>query len=588
MSHGRSLAYRAALAAAALTLLAGAAACLAWIAGVPEVTRLVPASSTVHFNTGVLFALAGGGLIAGLRRQPLAEVAGAVLTVLIATVTLAQYLWGLDFGIDQFLMKDTAGAATYGRMAPNTAVTFVLAGLAMLFLVTSARLAWTAGIAQMLGALVFALGGVALVGYAVDLEGAFQWAGLTRMALYTAAAFVVLGATLMLAATHASGATAWHEMPWLAVTTGVGVAGLSALGWQALRSSADATHSDLADVALAFGLLTAVLLAGAVAQARHLHQQARQLASANAALQASEGRLQLLLDGLQAAVVVHGPDSGIRYANRAAAAILGLTSDQLLGKTAVDPDWHFLREDGSVMPVAEYPVSLVFARKAPLHDYLVGVRSAPDRNARWVQVNAVPDLDADGQVRLVIVSFVDISERQHQTQQLERIVLTDALTGLATRRHFLAQAEHEISRARRGHPLSLLLMDVDHFKSINDTHGHAAGDRALVELAELMRRVLRDVDLAGRLGGEEFGVLLPDTDLGSAEAVAERLRAETSAAAVPLEGRDGLRFTVSIGVVALGPADATFAMLLARADEALYEAKRSGRNCVRTSRRPTA
>ena len=577
-----------ALVGAALTAFGGAGACLGWLAGMPEITRLWPASSVTQFNTGLLFALAGGGLIAGLRGGAALAAACAAVIVLLAGATLAQYLWGRDFGIDQLVVAGSPQDALPGRMAPNTAVTFLLAGFALLIFTTSARLPWTAGIVQMLSVLVLVLGGVAVAGYALDLPAAFQWAGLTRMALYTAIGFVVFGAALMHAAVRASPERTWHEMPWLAATIGVGVAALSALAWHALRKAPVWAQEDLADVVLAFGLVVAALLAGVVAQARHLRRQAAQLERANAALQASEGQLQLLLENVQTAVVVHGPDSAIRYANPAAAAILALSRDQLLGKAVMDPAWHFIREDGSPMPVGEYPVSLVLERKAPLRDYVVGVRPAPGRNVRWVLVNAMPDLGPDGAVRLVIVSFVDVSERQHQTQQLERLALTDALTGLATRRHFLAEAEREFHRAQRGHALSVLIFDVDHFKSINDSLGHAAGDCVLAELGRRVRSVLRDGDIAGRLGGEEFGVVLAAADETLALAIAERLRAALGSAAVPLEGSGEMHFTVSIGVATLGRGDGDPAALIARADAAMYEAKRAGRNCVRAAPRAAA
>jgi PAS domain S-box-containing protein len=500
MTTGHSLAYDAALAAAGVTLLGGIVVCAGWLAGVPELMRLLPVSALPHFNTGVAFAVTGAALIAGLRRRPWAAVVGAALTALLASATLAGYLSGHGLGVDALLFADPNGS----RMAPNTAVTFALGSLALLFLISSERQPWAAGIVQMLGTLVLAMGSIAIVGYAIDLHAAFRWAGLTGMALYTAFGFTILGASLIFASLRSGPAGAW-----LAASAGVGVAALAVLGWYALQQPGAALPR-LADLVLALGLLTAVLIAGGIAQARYLRRQADQLQNANAALQASEAQLELLLDSVQTAVVVHGPDSAIRYANPAAATILGLTRDQLLGRTTIDPAWHFVRENGEPMPITEYPVSLVLARKAALHDYIVGVRAAPGRNARWVLVNAAPDLASDGKVRLIIVSFVDFSERQHQTRQFERMALTDALTGLASRRHFLAEAERELSRARRGHALSLMMIDVDHFKSINDTHGHAAGDRVLVELGRTLHGVLREADLAGRLGGEEFGVLLPD------------------------------------------------------------------------------
>lgn len=586
MQTGPTLAHRLALAAGIATTVGGAAGCLAWLAGVPDLTRLLATSSTMHFNTGLLFAVAGAGLAAGVAGHRRWAAAGSGIVILGGTLVLAQYLAGVDLGLDDLFVRAPAGVAD-GHVAPNTAVTFVLAGLAMLFLAATRRLPWASGIVQMLSALVMAMGLVALVGYAVDFTAAFQWAGFTRMAAYTAACFVVLGVALALAGVDASHARHWHEVPWLAATAGAGVAALSALAWYALRSAPSAGEAHLADIVMLFGLLTAALVAGAVAQARHLRQQAHEVARANTALRESEGRLQSLLDSLQTAVVVHGADTGIRYVNPAAVQILGLSRDQLLGKTTIDPYWHFVREDGQPMPVSQYPVSVALERKAALHDYLVGVRAAPDEPTRWALVNAIPDFAPDGAVRQVVVSFVDISERRRQAQQLEEQALTDSLTGLATRRHFLAEAEREIGRARRGHPLSLLVLDVDHFKSINDTHGHAAGDRTLTRLAAAVRAILREADLAGRLGGEEFGVLLPDTDDGVARAIAERLRTVIASAPVPLDGDGELRVTASIGVATL-ERDRDIDAFIARADQAMYRAKRSGRNRVEQAQRAAA
>lgn len=151
---------------------------------------------------------------------------------------------------------------------------------------------------------------------------------------------------------------------------------------------------------------------------------------------------------------------------------------------------------------------------------------------------------------------------------------TDALTGLANRRHFLALASTALDRARRrGEPLSLLMLDLDHFKHINDTHGHQTGDRVLWDVGQCLGEVLRVQDVIGRLGGEEFGILLPGLGTPAAVRVAHRLRR-----AVAGRRPGGCDVTVSLGV-ATGVDDVD--ALLARADECLYAAKRAGRNRVR-------
>ena len=159
---------------------------------------------------------------------------------------------------------------------------------------------------------------------------------------------------------------------------------------------------------------------------------------------------------------------------------------------------------------------------------------------------------------------------------------TDALTGLYNR-HFLSghlATALEVGR-RTGKSVSLMVLDIDFFKAVNDSHGHVVGDTVLKEFADRMARNVRGIDLAARFGGEEFVVLLPDTDLGAALAIAERLRRETEAALFDAGGRQ-MKITVSIGVAESGTHAATPIDLIKAADEALYEAKRSGRNRVVT------
>lgn len=168
-------------------------------------------------------------------------------------------------------------------------------------------------------------------------------------------------------------------------------------------------------------------------------------------------------------------------------------------------------------------------------------------------------------------------------EELSRLAAVDELTGLNSRRHFLDLCTEEIGRAKRyGQPLAFLDLDLDFFKRINDAYGHTAGDAVLRKFAEVGGSCLRDVDQFGRLGGEEFGMCLPNTDAEGALRLAERIVAAIAACAVPA-GELTLRFTASIGCTELGPDDADFETVFARADRALYEAKAAGRNCARIS-----
>ena len=176
--------------------------------------------------------------------------------------------------------------------------------------------------------------------------------------------------------------------------------------------------------------------------------------------------------------------------------------------------------------------------------------------------------------------FAVIRTNFEQRQELRRLSRTDSLTGVANHSHLRSIAGHEIARARRsGESVSLLMIDVDHFKSINDAFGHAVGDAVLKELARLFVSTVREIDAVGRVGGEEFAVVLPATKLATATEVAERLR-------LAVEGTSSFarhapaRCTVSIGCAQLSPGDDDLDGLLKRADQALYDAKQRGRNRV--------
>ena len=170
-------------------------------------------------------------------------------------------------------------------------------------------------------------------------------------------------------------------------------------------------------------------------------------------------------------------------------------------------------------------------------------------------------------------------ENRYAHEELERRAYSDYLTGLANRRHFLEQAESELTRTLRyGRELSFVMFDLDHFKRVNDAHGHKVGDLVLKKLADVCRASLRNIDIIGRIGGEEFAVLLPETGGDQALEAAERLRTAIAAAQVTLGGGLPLHFTASFGVATLSEKDANVDMLMNQADQALYLAKGGGRN----------
>ncbi len=193
------------------------------------------------------------------------------------------------------------------------------------------------------------------------------------------------------------------------------------------------------------------------------------------------------------------------------------------------------------------------------------------------------------QLDFVIVTTVDITERKRMDAELQHLASTDFLTGLPNRREFMARMEDQLARMQRdvGESASVLMLDIDHFKKVNDQHGHAVGDAVLRHLADVLRRSQRKIDTPGRMGGEEFALLLPGASLDAAAAFAERLR--QSVADSPYQGEGGLlAVTVSIGIALIEAHDVAADAALKRADRALYRAKEGGRNRVKTETGLTA
>ncbi|MFP4080905.1 MAG: diguanylate cyclase, partial [Ectothiorhodospira sp.] len=202
---------------------------------------------------------------------------------------------------------------------------------------------------------------------------------------------------------------------------------------------------------------------------------------------------------------------------------------------------------------------------------------------KWILARGlVVRRDPSGRALRMVGTVADISARKRMEEELRALATTDYLTGLANRRHFLARVSEELARLsrHRDHQAAVLMMDLDHFKAVNDRFGHSAGDAVLRDFADRMREGLRRIDLPGRVGGEEFAVLLPDADVGDAVKMAQRLRARVAQSPVCVEG-GCIPVTVSIGITRLRPEDPSPDLALQRADKALYRAKSGGRNCVR-------
>ena len=316
---------------------------------------------------------------------------------------------------------------------------------------------------------------------------------------------------------------------------------------------------------------------------------------AEEALRVSEARHRLVADNARDVIWTMAPDGRITYISPSIEQVRGLTPAQAMQQTIEE-----------IHPPSSQAISLGYftslftdlAAGRPLNSFRGELEYfCNDGSTIWTEVMAHP-IVSQGQLVEIIGVTRDISEHkrlvlalqqakeaaeqanaalQHANAELAKIATTDVLTGIWNRRHFLEMASTLKSQAsRHGHPLSLLLLDIDHFKLINDHHGHPTGDQVLIELTRRLKQAVRGTDMLARWGGEEFVLLSPGCGANEAVRLAEKLRALVA----DLPFADVGRVTISLGAAELQP-DETIDSLFKRVDTALYEAKAAGRNTVR-------
>ncbi len=302
----------------------------------------------------------------------------------------------------------------------------------------------------------------------------------------------------------------------------------------------------------------------------------RALAVSREEIEKLSRRNQLLLDAAGEGIYGVDVDGNITFINPSALAMLGLMENEAMGQNSHEL-FHDRRLDGKDYPVSECPLhqTLVDGQRREIDEVFIRRNGEPF----FVHLVATPVVDDGHRVGAEVV-FLDISARKAMEAELTRLATTDVLTGVANRRYFMVQAETELARVQRfGEAAVVMMLDLDHFKKVNDTYGHAVGDAVLVTFAGIMRGGVRKVDYLGRLGGEEFAILLPGISLEDAGRLAERLGKATAIQTVTAGGH-AISVTVSIGIAQMQATDGSPDQALARADAALYRAKAAGRNCV--------
>ena len=299
------------------------------------------------------------------------------------------------------------------------------------------------------------------------------------------------------------------------------------------------------------------------------------LKNALAALRESERSKSVLISNIpgMAYRCLYDREWTMEFVSRGCQELTGYKSEELINNRVVSFNTLIVPEDReNIFKVWEK------ARGAKLPAELEYRIITADKTVKWVYEKGVFVYDDHDNVLGIEGLIIDISDRKAAEEKLSSIAATDELTGLWNRRRFMQALQQEIMLAKRyGQIFSLLMLDIDHFKSINDSFGHDVGDATLQHFSMVIKRHIREVDIPARYGGEEFMLILPKTDLDGAYLIAERLRKYLETNPIPA-GTEPFHISVSIGVTACGPEITEPDQVLKIVDNALYEAKNAGRN----------
>lgn len=297
-----------------------------------------------------------------------------------------------------------------------------------------------------------------------------------------------------------------------------------------------------------------------------------EVAALAAALREAARTIDELIEDSPAVIHTKSLDGRFVHINKRFEEIVGVSRADVIGRTVFE-----VYPPAMAMIAHERDLDVIRSAEPITEETVV----ATDLSRRVFLDTKFPLFDANGAVRGTAGIAIEITEQKRLEEALIDLANTDPLTGLPNRRCFFQNLAKEFDRSHRyARPLSVIGFDLDHFKAINDCHGHAAGDIVLKNIAELVLRSLRSTDMAGRLGGEEFAILMPETGGIMAAKVSERLRCMIANRTVHSPGGQPIQVTISVGVTCMRAEDGHPDEMLARADAALYKAKSEGRNRV--------
>lgn len=274
----------------------------------------------------------------------------------------------------------------------------------------------------------------------------------------------------------------------------------------------------------------------------------------------------------------------IDYISPADEIMRGFKRDEVIGQ----PVWKILKPEGIEFVKRINAQRLADEKKGEITgtiQYEIE-QLCKDGSWIWTEVHATPHRDQNGEIIGYHGVTRDITARKHMQEVLQQRATTDDLTGVFNRRQFIEVAQSELKRSRRNkHPMASVIFDIDNLKLVNDTYGHATGDQVLVTFSKTCMKNIRETDVFARFGGDEFVLLLPDTNFNDAYKVVERIRQALAALSIDANG-DSISITVSSGMACFSENDESIDTLLGRTDMALYRAKAAGRNCIIVDQSP--
>jgi diguanylate cyclase (GGDEF)-like protein/PAS domain S-box-containing protein len=296
-------------------------------------------------------------------------------------------------------------------------------------------------------------------------------------------------------------------------------------------------------------------------------------------LRSAADTYRTLFETVPQGIVYFDLAGNILTANPAALRILEVDFDELVGKSSHTWPWKFTDADAKPISTVNLPSNVAIRTGERVRGVVMGFETRR-RGRTWIEVSAVP-LFKEGRLDQVYSCFEDITERVILGRELEQKATKDFLTGVANRASAIDRLVTEFEHKRRhaDQRCAVLLLDLDYFKNVNDTMGHAAGDAVLRHVSSLLTDAVRTTDLVARMGGEEFLLLLRGTGLASALTLAQRMCERVAARCTDFEGT-AITTTISIGASVMRTEDTSVDDVLARADQALYSAKNAGRNRV--------